>query len=70
MYCNDCLVPLTVEHLLAECPSLGELRTQHFGAQRVADGTYQLSSILGEESCRVGGDTFLFVKEAGLLQKI
>ena len=30
-YCEDCLVPLTVEHLLIECPNyINELRT-HFG---------------------------------------
>ena len=27
-YCEDCLVPLTVKHLLVECPSLGDLRDQ------------------------------------------
>ncbi|MPC64615.1 hypothetical protein E2C01_058733 [Portunus trituberculatus] len=25
-YCDDCLVPLTVRHLLVECPSLIDLR--------------------------------------------
>ncbi|MPC76514.1 hypothetical protein E2C01_070930 [Portunus trituberculatus] len=30
-YCDDCLVPLTVRHLLVECPSLIELRHRYLG---------------------------------------
>ena len=29
-YCQDCLVPLTVKHLLAECPSLHQQRQRYF----------------------------------------
>ncbi|MPC17913.1 hypothetical protein E2C01_010783 [Portunus trituberculatus] len=29
-YCDDCLVPLTVRHLLVECPSLIDLRHRYF----------------------------------------
>ena len=29
-YCDDCLVPLTVKHLLVECPSMLEFRNMHF----------------------------------------
>ncbi|MPC91781.1 hypothetical protein E2C01_086839 [Portunus trituberculatus] len=28
-YCEDCLVPLTVRHLLIECPSLMDLRNRY-----------------------------------------
>ena len=30
-YCNDCIVPLTVRHLLVECPSYGDIRRDIFG---------------------------------------
>ena len=30
-YCNDCLVPLTVRHILVECPSYGAERMLAFG---------------------------------------
>ena len=69
-YCDDCIVPLTVKHLLAECPSLGELRERHLGAYRMRDDSYELSIILGEESCGREGGTLRFIEEAGLLSKI
>ncbi|MPC70995.1 hypothetical protein E2C01_065262 [Portunus trituberculatus] len=28
-YCDDCLVPLTVRHLLVECPSLTDFRHRY-----------------------------------------
>ena len=34
-YCDDCLVPLTVWHLLVECPSLVELRQRFLYAAAV-----------------------------------
>ena len=46
-FCDDCLVPLTVRHLLVECPSLVELR-QRFPYQcHSADGGFSLSRVLG-----------------------
>ena len=41
-YCMDCLVPLTVEHLLAECPSLGDERRLFLKYSRTGAG-YQLA---------------------------
>ena len=29
-YCNDCLVPLTVMHFMAECPSYSDIRLRCF----------------------------------------
>ncbi|KAG0714322.1 hypothetical protein GWK47_014383 [Chionoecetes opilio] len=46
--CDDCLVPLTVRHLLVECPSLGDLREQFLSRCRGSDGAYRLSLALGE----------------------
>lgn len=70
-YCQDCLVPLTVKHLLVECPSLGDLRNRFLSGGRSADGSYQLVKILGE-----GADfsddsgVFRFLSEAGFLCQI
>ena len=48
-FCDDCLVPLTVRHLLVECPSLGELRERFLSGSRSGDGSYILAEILGED---------------------
>ena len=67
-FCNDCLVPLTVRHLLVECPSLGDLRHRFLSWGRGGDGHFILARILGEE-CNFKR-IFSFIKEAGLLNKI
>ncbi|MPC93138.1 hypothetical protein E2C01_088260 [Portunus trituberculatus] len=36
-YCDDCLVPLTVRHLLVECSSLIDLRHRYFYQYRGRD---------------------------------
>ena len=65
-FCGDCLVPLTVRHLLIECPSFMELREQHFRKNR--DGNFSLDFILGRD---VDEDhLFLFVEKAGFLNDI
>ncbi|KAK3883722.1 hypothetical protein Pcinc_011979 [Petrolisthes cinctipes] len=69
-YCDDCLVPLTVRHLIVECPSLGDLRRRHLSEYRKGDGSYSLFQVLGEEACSVGGNTLSYVEEAGLLHKL
>ena len=46
-YCDDCLVPLTVRHLLVECPSLKELREQYLAQCRGRDGSFSLSGAGG-----------------------
>ena len=62
------LVPLTIRHLLVECPSLmGEPR-RYFPEFRAGDGSYSLSLVLNEEACIVGGATFSFLEETGFLK--
>ena len=34
-YCDGCLVPLSVMHILSECPEYGEERMRHYGAVTV-----------------------------------
>ena len=66
-YCDDCLVPKTVKHLLVECPSLRELRYRYFLNCRENDGNFSLGKILGEDFSR---GIFSFLSEAGLLDQI
>ncbi len=69
-HCEDCIVPLTVRHLLIECPSLGGLRRIHFPEHRRADGSYSLSSLLGESACSPEGGIFKFLSSLDILTKL
>ena len=69
-FCDDCLVPLTVRHLLVECPSLGELRDRFMSGSRGEDGSFLLAAVLGEEVNYDNSGVFRFVAEAGLMQQI
>ena len=69
-FCDDCIVPLTVQHLLTECPSFMEERERFliYGKDRLGD--FNLLEILG-----VGGDftckgLFGFLIETNLLNKL
>ena len=68
-FCEDCLVPLTVRHLMVECPSLLDERERHFPASfKGIDGGFSLSKILGKdykENC-----LFSFIEDIGILNKI
>ncbi|MPC87087.1 hypothetical protein E2C01_081938 [Portunus trituberculatus] len=70
-YCDDCLVPLTVRHVLVECPSLIELRHRYLYRCRGRDsGVYYISKVLGPGCLAQGHDVFRFLGEAGLLPKL
>ena len=62
-------MPLTVRHLLIECPSLSEERDIHFhSSSRGADGSFSLAKILGanfNENC-----LFNFIDAIGILSQI
>ncbi len=64
-YCDDCLVPLTVRHLLVECPSLGDLRERYLSNCRGVDGTFRLSLMLGEMCHSPGHEVIVFMEKAG-----
>lgn len=66
-YCDDCLVPLTVRHLLVECPSLGDLRERYLPRCRDGDGSFSLSLVLGKKALTPGHDVYGFLKEADVL---
>ena len=69
-FCDDCLVPLTVKHLLIECPSLGDLRESFLSDSRGEDGSYILAKVLGEDVLYDTSDIFCFVEAAGLLKDL
>ncbi|KAK4325108.1 hypothetical protein Pmani_004263 [Petrolisthes manimaculis] len=69
-YFDDCLVPLTVRHLIVKYTSLGDLRRRHLSEYRVGEGSYSLSQVLGEEACIVGGNTLSYMEDAGLFHKL
>lgn len=66
-YCNDCLIPLTVRHVLVECPSLIELRNRFLCQCRGADGLFALQRMLGAK-CPSGFNVLYFLEDAGLLR--
>ena len=47
-YCDDCLVPVTVVHMLAECPSCIDTRYQIFQETRNTDVNETMKIILSE----------------------
>ena len=67
-FCDDCLVPLTVRHILVECPSLGYERSQYLADCRGERGDFLLYKIIGED-CSLE-NLFNFIEKAGLLGKI
>ena len=67
-YCEDCLVPLTVRHLLVECPSLSEARNKFLFDCRNADGDYVLDTIIGRDFKEAS--LFVFLKKIGILEQI
>ena len=55
-YCDDCIVPLTVEHILLECPSHQQHR-QLFGFP----GPPTLAAMFADVYCGVNGPLFQFL---------
>ena len=69
-FCEDCLVPVTVKHLLVECPSLGELRRRYLSDSVGDDRNYEISKILGKDVTFKASGVFNFIEEAGLLKEL
>ena len=68
-FCEDCLVPLTIKHLVVECPSHMELRERHFLDKKERDGTFNLAKTLGEEQCDYAS-IIEFLKDTNFLDKL
>lgn len=60
--CNSCNIPLTVEHLLIECPCYLSFRSQFFGPSPTLD------SILNDEN--VNENIFLYLDSCDLTKKL
>ena len=69
-FCDDCLVPLSVRHLLVECPSLVGLRNRCLSRCRGAGGVYDIRRMLGPDCLYPGFDVILFLQEAGFLRSL
>ena len=50
-YCDDCLIPVTVKHVILECPSFQEQRVEHFGG-----GAVNMCDILCDRNVGYRGD--------------
>ena len=70
-YCEDCLVPLTVRHLLVECPSLLDFRHRYlYRCRDRSSGVFSLSRMLGPACLARGYDVIGFLQEAGFLSRL
>ena len=67
-YCPDCLVTLTVRHILIECPSLSDLRIKCFLSSRDRDDNFALRNILGNFFNEIA--LFKFLEEVEILHKL
>ena len=66
--CSDCVVPLTVRHVVLECPSLNELRTRCFSSCRNMSSDFTLEAILGNNFSE--SNLFSFLVKANILNKL
>ena len=64
-YCPDCLVPLTIKHILVECPSHIDVRQQF----SIPVGT-SMSNLLGGTLCAFGGPLYRMLLSLDLLTKL
>ena len=67
-HCQECIVPLTVRHLLSECPNFNNERRQIFSK---TSGIGLLREILGDNSSvAFNGKTFTFLKRIGFYHRL
>jgi kelch-like protein 2/3 len=64
-FCEDCIIPLTVKHILEECPSLVDLRLKYFNSALIT-----IKEILEGPYCSFGGPLYNFLSELELLTNI
>lgn len=66
LYFEKCIVPQTVEHLVGECPSLGDCHSHCLSQCQNEAGNYCLKLVLGVGVCHPGGG----FKRVGLLPNL
>ena len=64
-FCEDCLVPLSVKHVLTECPNFNEERNQHFNTNHA-----NLSEMVCETGVEYGGRLYRYLETIDYLDKI
>ena len=69
-YCDDCRVPLTVKHIIIQCPKFRSLRNRFLADCRGAHGSFILSQVLGENVNFNDSGIFKFIEEARLVHFI
>lgn len=62
-YCGECLVPLSIEHIILECPSYTEERRRCFGTDP------SMNYIMGE-LCEKDGPLYKFLIQLGIYNEI
>ena len=67
-YCEGCIVPLTIKHILLECPDFLEIRLRYLSHGKDGNGNFNLVKLIGEE-CNIE-KIFKFLDEAGFYSLI
>ena len=60
-FCEDCIVPLTIKHILVECPNFAELRHRCFHLANI-----NLKDMLDGHHCNIRGPLYEFVRRIPL----
>ena len=64
-YCPDCIVPLTVEHIIVECPNYANSRGRYLGGNRT------LRSVLDDTGpVQAAGPLYMFLKDIDIFSRI
>ena len=64
-YCEDCLVPVTLKHIIFECPNFQEERIEHFGSNAI-----DMCDILCDGNVGYGGDLYKYLHSINFLSKV
>ena len=64
-YCEDCIVPQTVKHIMSECPSFTDERRRCFGP-----GPYSMKDMLDGLHCMVHGHVHRFLIQIHIYTKL
>ena len=67
-FCQDCVVPLTVRHILIRCPSFEDARCRHLPIRQAGEDSLTLEKILDKDCSHF--KLLDFLEEVGLLSNI
>jgi len=71
-FCDDCLVPLTIEHVIAECPSYDMMRRRYFPNLQHLNATERLRGMIAEEDNVQFNNQkiFIYLESTNLIDKL